>query len=83
MTTYEKLENFTLIHEKGWGILGNYAIPQQNKISNFRPLILEEQGKVSHFSWGVAISQLTPQFHYQFAIINDKFQFTPQDAKKP
>jgi len=68
MTTYEKLENFTLIHEKSWGILGNYTIPQQNKISNFRQLILEEQGKVSHCSWGVAISQLTPQFFPNSAI---------------
>ena len=46
MTTCEKLGNFTPIYDKSWGILGSYAIPQQNKISNFRPLILEERSEV-------------------------------------
>ena len=49
------------IYDKSWGILGSYAIPQQNKISNFRSLILEEQGEVSYGSWGIEIPQLTPQ----------------------
>ena len=46
MTICEKLGIFTPIYDKSWGIWGSYAIPHQNKISNFRPLILEEQSEV-------------------------------------
>ena len=61
MTPRKKLGIYTPIYDKSWGILENYAIPQQNKTGNLHLLILEEWGEVSHASWGIEISQLTSQ----------------------
>ena len=42
MTPRKKLGIYTPIYDKSWGILENYAIPQQNKTGNLRLLISEE-----------------------------------------